>query len=372
MSEREYDTNGFYEVKGNPISKVGVFDYMGSSIGAPEPTKMYKVYRPESELAAADCINSFKLIPWVDDHTMIGDGFTPAEKKGVHGVIGEDVYFEGDTLKGNLKVFSDSLSSTIDSGKNELSLGYRCKYDFTPGVFNGERYDAIQREIRGNHLATVEEGRMGPEVSVKDSADFSTFTFDSKDLIMAEQTEDMKDEEMKKKGMDMDKDKDKKSMDKDYDEKDKKKSMDEEEEEMEGKDKKKDMAKDSMDSADVQKLIDASIKPLQATIDSLEKENASLKANAMDSSDVIKEINQRDALYHTVSQFTGAFDHKDMSKNQLEKYAIDHLSIPCADGSEGATLAGWLHGRKPEITYKVSIGQDSKATNPINDYLGAK
>ncbi|MDE9567464.1 DUF2213 domain-containing protein, partial [Xenorhabdus bovienii] len=38
--------NGWLEVKDNPISKVGVFDYMGSEIGAPNPGDLYRVYRP--------------------------------------------------------------------------------------------------------------------------------------------------------------------------------------------------------------------------------------------------------------------------------------------------------------------------------------
>jgi hypothetical protein len=87
----EKDRNGFKEIKDNPLSKVGVFPYLGKEIpGAPDPTAIYYVYRPEEELAHPDCINSFKLLPWVDEHTLLGDlpGAVPAEQKGVHGVIG--------------------------------------------------------------------------------------------------------------------------------------------------------------------------------------------------------------------------------------------------------------------------------------------
>ena len=33
MSARQTDLNGFIEVKGNPISKVGVFPYLGAQLG---------------------------------------------------------------------------------------------------------------------------------------------------------------------------------------------------------------------------------------------------------------------------------------------------------------------------------------------------
>lgn len=183
VSARIADVNGWYEVKGNPLSKVGVFPYLGSSLtGNPDaqPGKVYQVYRPEEELSSPECIASFRLLPFIDDHTMLGhedEGLTPAEEKGVHGVIGEDVYFEDIYLRGNLKVFSQALANRIENNKRELSLGYRCVYDWTPGVFNGQPYDAIQRGIRGNHLALVGEGRMGPDVAVLDHS--FNFTVDS-------------------------------------------------------------------------------------------------------------------------------------------------------------------------------------------------
>ena len=45
----------------------------------------------------------------------------------------------------------------------ELSLGYNLYLDETPGEWNGEPYDAIQRNIRINHLALVREARAGEQ-----------------------------------------------------------------------------------------------------------------------------------------------------------------------------------------------------------------
>lgn len=195
-SARQYDGNGWFEVKANPISKVGIFPYSGAQLGltGADASRIFQVYRPAEELANPECIESFKLIPWVDNHTAIGptlqkltDSAVAAEAKGVHGVVGEDVFFKDGTLYANIKAFSNILADLIAAGKRELSAGYRCVYDMVSGVFEGQHFDCIQRNIRGNHLALVKEGRMGPDVAVMDSF---TFTIDSKDFIMPEASKD--------------------------------------------------------------------------------------------------------------------------------------------------------------------------------------
>lgn len=188
MTARTTDINGFQEVKRNPISRVGVFPYLGRSIKAPpdQADKVFMVYRPESELSDPETLESFKLAPWTDNHAMLGDpalqeGLTNPEDKGIHGTIGEQVEYDPATrtVYANLKIWSTRLAALIDAGKKELSCGFRCVYEFAQGNFEGQPYQAIQRRIRGNHLATVEVGRMGPGVAVLDHL---TFTFDAKEF----------------------------------------------------------------------------------------------------------------------------------------------------------------------------------------------
>ncbi len=40
----------------------------------------------------------------------------------------------------------------------------------TPGSYNGEAYDGVMRDIAGNHVALVVQGRAGADVLVNDSA----------------------------------------------------------------------------------------------------------------------------------------------------------------------------------------------------------
>lgn len=201
QDKREWDDNGWFEVLDNPLSKVGVYPYSEASvIKGGDPKKMVGVYRPAEELGSEECVKSFRLMPWTDDHpsALLGDesqGLVPAEKKGVHGVIGEKTYFKDGTLYGNVKVFSEALARKISSGKRELSCGYHCDFIPQTGVFAGQPYQYVQRNMRGNHVASVKAGRMGSGVRVLDAAEphVLSFALDLKEPIVAKREDEMKD-----------------------------------------------------------------------------------------------------------------------------------------------------------------------------------
>jgi len=67
-SKRAKNKSGYIEIKDNPITKVGVFPYLGSSIGAPDPNKIYYIFRSHNEIASDKALYSLKLTPVVDDH----------------------------------------------------------------------------------------------------------------------------------------------------------------------------------------------------------------------------------------------------------------------------------------------------------------
>lgn len=363
-SARKEDTNGWIEIKNNPLSRVGVFPYSGATVGG-DPSKVYRVYRPEEELSRPETIESFKLLPWVDDHpsVLLGDsdeGLTPAEKKGIQGVIGEDVYFKDGILYGNIKMFSETLANLIDSGKKQLSVGYQCAYEIVSGIWNGIPYDAIQRGILGNHLALVQEGRMGKQVAVLDSH----YTFDSieitKELKMAEE---VKKEEEKKDGMDarlskvldwaeakMAKDAAEEGEKKVEEEKSAKDGLinkvtgvDSEEEEKEEKEK-----KDGMDAA---------LKSLTSEIETLKK--GGIKT-------MLAEISARDALAKKISVHVGTFDCADKTLSEVAAYGVEKLGINCPTGAEEVALNAFLQARTIST---ATFGLDS--TNKTGGKLDA-
>lgn len=125
-SAQERDLNGYITIERNPISRVGVFPYLGKNISEEcDQEAVYQVYRPAEELACPEAMKSFELVPLVNDHTMLGAGFTAAEEKGVQGTTGERLVFEDGILYAPIKIFSETLKNLIASGKKALSLGYR-------------------------------------------------------------------------------------------------------------------------------------------------------------------------------------------------------------------------------------------------------
>lgn len=394
-SVRQYDINGWPEIKGNPISKVGVFPYSGSQISSDlDPDSIYMVFRSAEELSDPETINSFKLLPWTDEHEMLGEGLTAAEHKGVHGVIGDDVYFEDGYLKGNIKVFSEKLASLIDSGKKELSIGYRCVYEPMSGVFNGEKYDFIQTNIRGNHLALVDEGRSGHDVAV---LDHFKLTFDSKELKMPEfEKENFKEKKgdlskpadgKDENAMDLEKcfqmlnevAKHLKSMAKTEDE-----FIDEEEAEEVNKSEntededpadfvkkaevtdEDEMAEDE-DEDEKKELSEKAAKEGDAKDEDYSKEES---GKGMDSSmkRVLKEITQRDKLASQLSNHIGVFDHKDKTLSEVARYGVKRLGITCKRGQEESAIQGFLKGARTNSA--ASSAQDSKrAFSQIDAYI---
>ena len=162
------DGNGFWLIRKNPISKVGVFPYMGRSISDEcEPDKVYYVYRSADTLSQSAPTWDNPPKPFINDHTMLGEGFSKIDDKPVQGVISNPV-FENDTLYADISVYSEDLKDKIENGKKELSLGYFCKYRKEKGVYKGQAYDYVQEDMVGNHIALVDNGRCGSDVKVFD------------------------------------------------------------------------------------------------------------------------------------------------------------------------------------------------------------
>lgn len=67
---------------------------------------------------------------------------------------------DGDNVRAQIVIHD---AESLDYGLRELSLGYTQTPDETPGVWNGQPYDAIQRNIQINHLALVEKARAGEQ-----------------------------------------------------------------------------------------------------------------------------------------------------------------------------------------------------------------
>ena len=365
MDRREYDTNGWFEVKDNPLSKTGIFQYSGGSISPEcEQDKIYNVYRPAEELSTEECINSFKLLPWIDNHVMLGsedEGLTPAESKGIQGVIGEDVYFDGEYLKGNIKVFSEAMSSLIANGKKELSCGYRCRYEYAPGTYDGVAYDYVQREIRGNHLALVENGRMGPDVAV---LDHFTFTVDNKELF--NMAEEIKESGSEKPDMTLEEvhkfleevmpklAKIQELTGQSFGSAGEEAVADEDETKPDGDTEKPDGEAEDEEGAEY------------GVGGQKEEEKEGERGAGMDAAaialSVERKIAEKAKLYDKLSKHIGAFDHSEMSLDKMAKYGLNKLGVEAPKESRVTFLNAYLQGKG----VSSAVAMDTTATRKNN------
>ena len=372
MSKIE-DDNGFWLCNDSNISKVGVFAYLGREISPKlEADKVYYVYRPAEELFSKETIDSFKsVVPLTDEHEMLGKDYTPAESKGVEGVVfGPHPSDDGLYLKGNVKIFSERMKHLLNRGKKELSMGYFCDYDLTAGEFNGQHYDVVQRNLRANHVALVDRGRSGSDVRVFDRA----VVYDKEPMELTKMTKTIvKDSEVDKRKdiseveamlyeakkdpakltdeliktivgkmetnsyNDSERSADDKACG-DEDTENKEEAKDETSaepektvEEKEAKD------EDEPEKEDEKKAMDAEIKSLKKALDSLPKEMAKAAAFA-----------------EKVAKKIGTFDSAGMSVQEIAEYACGKLGIKCAAADSVATLNGYLMASREDETYSIS------------------
>lgn len=177
-SVRSKDENGFLHVALTPISKATVNPYLGREIEGSaahgfKPDSIYYGLRDPQELEkAADTFNGLPLL--LEHHPTDAENLP---KEWVVGSMGTDAVYEKPYLKNSMTVTDAQAIGYIEDGTaKEISCSYRFTPDFTAGSFTEAdgsevHYDFIMRDIRGNHVALVPEGRAGHDVHVADSGD---------------------------------------------------------------------------------------------------------------------------------------------------------------------------------------------------------
>ena len=79
--------------------------------------------------------------------------------------------FDAPYLTNSLTVTDADAIAKIKTGEfRDLSAGYLCDVVMESGIFDGKHYDGVMKNIRGNHVALVREGRAGHDVRVADAA----------------------------------------------------------------------------------------------------------------------------------------------------------------------------------------------------------
>jgi uncharacterized protein len=170
-SVRSFDIDGRLHVAINNISKASIDPYYGREIPGYDnlglnPDKIYYMLRHPEELEKGAA--TFNNLPILAEHVPVtADEHMPEI---VIGSTGTDAEFVDPFLRNSAVIWArDAIDDIESEEKRDWSCGYRYRPDMTPGEYKGLRYDGIMRDIVGNHVALVRQGRAGPEVIVGDS-----------------------------------------------------------------------------------------------------------------------------------------------------------------------------------------------------------
>jgi hypothetical protein len=166
LAKAKKTPQGFARVDAR-LTRTGILEYVRAD------GSMQREYRPDSEVFCADSLATLDNAPVTDLHpsAMIDPSnarhFSRGNTRGARR--------DGKFVAAELTVQDAELISKIDAGeRTEISCGYTCDLDYTPGVYEGQRYDAVQRKIVYNHVAIGPRnwGRAGADVALRlDAAD---------------------------------------------------------------------------------------------------------------------------------------------------------------------------------------------------------
>lgn len=146
------------------VTRTGIFEY-----DLPNGRKR-REYRPDSEVFNPESLNTLSGAPLTNDHPP-----TPVNadnwKTYSIGHVSDYVTREGEHVSTRINVLdSAAIKDVAEERLKELSAGYSCELDETPGTApDGSEYDAVQRQIKYNHVAIGPAGwgRAGNTVALR-------------------------------------------------------------------------------------------------------------------------------------------------------------------------------------------------------------
>lgn len=179
-ADKYRDSDGRLHVEDATISRAVVNEYTGAEINSVmqdepgwkmlDPERRYAMLRDPEELKkSVDTWNGLPVL-WTHEPTSAEDHPT-ALTIGASGTRANFVDGDDD-LKNDLSIWPKYAIKAVDDGeKQELSCGYAYRADMTPGTYKGKHYDGVMRDIKGNHIAIVNRGRVGPQAAIDHAID---------------------------------------------------------------------------------------------------------------------------------------------------------------------------------------------------------
>jgi hypothetical protein len=130
------------------IGRVGILKYTNAD------GSVRNEFRPPEEAFKPESLATIRGKPVTVGHPGLVSAKNVTKVKPIGTVLTEGKQ-DGDNIRADVVIYN------LDTKGRELSCGYNVDLDETPGIYNGMPYDAVQRNIRYNHLAVVPRGRAG-------------------------------------------------------------------------------------------------------------------------------------------------------------------------------------------------------------------
>lgn len=154
------DEDGFLIVDAI-VTRTGVFQYRNAD------GSIRNELRHPDDVFKADSLKSMEMLPITLLHPQSRVVTTENSRELSVGFTGETLINDGKFITARLKITDQKAIDAIEKEDiKELSLGYSVMLDSQSGIFEGEKYDAVQTEITYNHLAIVPRGRAGEKASI--------------------------------------------------------------------------------------------------------------------------------------------------------------------------------------------------------------
>jgi len=182
-------------------TRTGVLTYLRDG-------KLFNELRLPGEVFNQDSMDSLALKPIVDGHPYEEpDGRVHAgnARRLQVGMTGENIKpVENRFLRTTAVITDDEAIKKVEEGKRQVSCGYEKEIELTSGYWDGkeinqdgrgEHFDAIQRNIRYNHVALVNRGRAGDQVRLHLDEDYNLIEEDP-DIMLVKITVDGKEIEV--------------------------------------------------------------------------------------------------------------------------------------------------------------------------------
>lgn len=171
-------------------ARTGIYQYAGREVD-PEGAHfaadaIVNVYRPPEEVFDKASLGSFVGKPITDDHPAEGVDSSNWRDLARGTIMGAAK--DGEYVGFDLAFLDAALIAKVDTGKRELSNGYEARMDIEDGTApDGTAYQAVQRHIRGNHIAVVDAGRAGSNCCITDAAHCEPIASDEVKRLLVDQ-----------------------------------------------------------------------------------------------------------------------------------------------------------------------------------------